>query len=204
MPPTLGQRLKLAREARQLSPQDIAFQLKIPPARVKDLEEDSYTAFGSLTYARSFLKTYAAFLNVDAADVLEHIQSPPLGGAGDYRYLIADLGPWVDSSSESHQTMVAPRPSMISSRSLIVATILCSFVFLAGVGVLVANSSLFKTKPPLKDEASPPPQTDSLRQVQEPTTVMHPDPGVSRQGTPPKALVVPDKNAPPPRAEIVQ
>jgi cytoskeletal protein RodZ len=203
MPPTLGQRLKLAREARHLSHQDIAFQIKIPPARVKDLEEDSYTAFGSLTYARSFLKTYAAFLEVDASEILEHIQSPPLGGAGDYRYLTTDFGPWVDPDESSHQAMVPPRPSMRSSKSLVAAAVICSCILLAGVSVLIANSSLFKAKSPTQDPVA----SASLGEKKSPAadvTVMSAETKALQVEVPPRAIVVPDKNAPPPRAEIVQ
>lgn len=201
MPPTLGQRLRHAREQRKLSAEDVAFQTKIPASHVRDLEDNAYTSFGSLTYARSFLKAYADFLRIDATDVLQHLQSPPLGGARDYRYLIEDYGQWVDGG-HSHQAMTPPQRPAFSTRPLVIAASISVFALVATVGVLVANASIFKPKPPPRDDHPSLIQkadTQPLSARQVPDVIVE-KPAVA----PPKALVVPDKNTPPPRAEIVQ
>jgi cytoskeletal protein RodZ len=205
MPPTLGHRLRHAREARQLSPEDVAFKIKIPPARVRDLEEDSYTAFGSMTYARSFLKTYASYLGVDASDVLLHLKSPPLGGACDYKYLVTDLGPWVSPAGNDHQTMVPPRKTVPNARPLALVAMGCFFVLLASVGILVANGSFFKTRPEPAEPAREPvaatqPRLQADPLVAKPSSNAKP----SFQAPPTQTEATPKSDSPPPRAQIVE
>ena len=205
MPPTLGHRLRQSREARHLTPEDVAFKIKIPPARVRDLEEDSYTAFGSMTYARSFLKTYASFLGVDAGDVLLHLKSPPLGGTCDYKYLVTDLGPWVSPTGNDHQTMVPPRKTVPNARPLALVAMGCFFVLLASVGILVANGSFFKTR---QEPAGP-----AREPVAEAQPRIQPDPVLTKpsgnakpsfQAPPPPTEAVQKSDTPPPRAQIVE
>jgi cytoskeletal protein RodZ len=95
MQPTLGQRLQAARVARGLSLADAAHETRVPAARLNHLETDNYAAFGSMTYARSFLKLYADYLAVDASEMLDDLPSAVFAGPGDYRYLTDSFGPWV-------------------------------------------------------------------------------------------------------------
>src|SRR5689334_17793772 len=95
MPPTLGQRLKHAREARGLSLRDVEHTTRIPVARLQDLEEDRLNTFGGMAYAKSFLRSYSTMLEVDAGEVLNQLKPPPLGGTRDYRYLVETQGPWL-------------------------------------------------------------------------------------------------------------
>ncbi len=91
----LGQRLRAAREKRGLSLEDAAHQTRIPAFRLMHLERDNYAAFGSMTYARAFLKLYSRFLNVDASEILTDLPASRLGGRRDYRYLIEEYGRWI-------------------------------------------------------------------------------------------------------------
>jgi cytoskeleton protein RodZ len=88
MPPTLGQRLKHARDQRGLSLRDVEHATRIPVARLQDLEADRLNGLGGMTYARSFLRTYAALMEVHADDVLAKNNPPPLGVVRYYRYLV--------------------------------------------------------------------------------------------------------------------
>lgn len=109
---TLGQRLKSARESRCLSLLDVHHCTRIPVARVQQLEDDNYAAFGSMAYAKSFLKTYSQFLEVDAAEILENLPDPVAGGIEDYRYLTMSQGQWVDLKAElpwHHRAPSLPR-----------------------------------------------------------------------------------------------
>jgi cytoskeletal protein RodZ len=144
MPPTLGQRLKHAREARQLALMDVAHQTRIPVSRIKDLEDDNYTSFGSLTYAKSFLKAYSELLSVNANEVLSHLHTPTLGGSRDYRYLVEDHGLWIDDDS-NRPAMMPSRKSVRAPRSLLVAAGVSLFFLVAGVSILWANHYLQKT-----------------------------------------------------------
>ena len=156
------------------------------------MEDDSFTSFGSLTYARSFLKTYATMLNVDASDVLDHIQPPPLGGVRDYRYLVEDFGPWVGDHND-HQAMASSQASVRATRSLGMVVAVCSFILLAGVSILLANSHWFKT-------SAANPTVDGAGSVMKEGNDKKPI--VPDTSTALKAIPV--KEGPPPRAEIVR
>lgn len=136
MPPTLGQRLKHAREKRGLTLLDLAHDTRIPLARLQDLEEDRLNSFGGMAYAKSFLKTYAALLEVSADDVLNQIQPPPLGGVRDYRYLVETHGPWVTEKSERRHHSLS-LPALPEGKSFLFAALVClAFGLLVGGGVL--------------------------------------------------------------------
>ncbi|MBK8093537.1 MAG: helix-turn-helix domain-containing protein [Verrucomicrobiaceae bacterium] len=130
---TLGQRMKAAREARGLSLADAAHETRVPAQRLHHLETDNIAAFGSMTYARSFLKLYSDYLDVDASEVLHELPPAMLGGPQDYRYLTDSLGPWLAErkkpsvrlsepvSSSSVQTIKSPVPAGIGIFLFLVA-----------------------------------------------------------------------------------
>lgn len=146
MPPTLGQRLKHAREKRGLTLRDIEHTSKIPVARLQDLEDDKLNSFGGMTYAKAFLRTYADFLGVNADEVLSQIQPPPLGGVRDYRYLVESHGTWVTEKthrqyrpvSHEHSTAAASTSTTFAEgKSFLFAALVCiAFALLIGGGVL--------------------------------------------------------------------
>lgn len=120
MPPTLGQRLKHAREKRGLSLRDLEHSTRIPMARLQDLEDDNLNGFGGMAYAKSFLKSYASLLEVDADEVLSRMKPPPLGGVRDYRYLVESQGRWV-TERRPHEAPLAPASGLNAGRSFLFA-----------------------------------------------------------------------------------
>lgn len=119
----LGQKLKAAREQRGLSLLDASHATKIPVQRLHLLEQDNFAGFGSMTYARAFLRVYSEYLGVNAGDMLDELPGGVLGGARDYRYLTDNHGLWVaprgqrvsrlSSSSRRSQKMRSPVPTGI-------------------------------------------------------------------------------------------
>lgn len=95
MPATLGQKLTAARERRGLSIEDVAHETRISPQRLRQIEAGDVAGFGSMTYARSFIRAYSEFLEVDAESFIEGLPEGLLGGQRDYRYLTESHGPWV-------------------------------------------------------------------------------------------------------------
>lgn len=93
---TISHQLKAAREQRGLSLADAAHETRIPAIRLAQMEEGNFAAFGNMAYARSFVQLYSRFLGVDASAFVSQLPKPQLGGAADYRYLTASLGPWVE------------------------------------------------------------------------------------------------------------
>lgn len=187
-----------------LSLADVAHQTRIPLPRLNDLEEDSYTSFGSLTYARSFLQTYADLVGVDAHTVTEHMTQTPLGGACDYRYLTATLGPWV--SDKPDRGLMEPVRAMQAPRSFgMVATIVSAILLLVG-GMLVASGwfSDRKTEPKHAMEITPVAAPAVDLEVRSAEIIVEED---GRKFTVPKPepmRALPVESAPPPKALPVE
>lgn len=96
MPATFGQMLTAAREKRGLSINDAAHETRIHARWLRLLEAGNVAAFGSMTYARSFVRVYSEFLGVNAEDYLKTLpEGGVLGGERDYRYLTRSHGPWL-------------------------------------------------------------------------------------------------------------
>ena len=71
---TLGKQLAQSRAKHNLSVEDIAHRTRIPGSIVKYLENDDYSHFPNLVYAKSFLKMYSHYLDVDASEFLEELR----------------------------------------------------------------------------------------------------------------------------------
>lgn len=65
-----GNTLKTARETRGLSLKEAAERLRLTPQVIIDLEADDYTNLAKV-YSRGYLRTYAQFLQLDVAALLE-------------------------------------------------------------------------------------------------------------------------------------
>ena len=64
--PGIGPQLTAAREARGMTPNDVAKRLKIRAMFVDALEREDWSAVGEPVYARGFLKNYAKLLGLDS------------------------------------------------------------------------------------------------------------------------------------------
>lgn len=69
---TLGQQLKAAREARQLTLSDVEQEVRIPRNYLEALENETLDVFSSDVHGKGFLRNYALFLGLDA-DVLAEL-----------------------------------------------------------------------------------------------------------------------------------
>lgn len=71
---TLGQRLKMAREAKGLTVEAIARQLFVGKQLIMGLEEDDYSKIGAPVYVRGHIISYAKLLNItDIAPLLTEL-----------------------------------------------------------------------------------------------------------------------------------
>jgi cytoskeletal protein RodZ len=139
---TLGQRLRASRESRGLSLADAAHETRIPAQRLRNLEEDNFPAFGSLTYARSFLKLYSDFLEVDASETLDDLPTAVFGGPVDYRYLTESFGPWVRTPARERlsEPMTTGVRQIKSPLPAALAVFICVLVATGMFGKYVADS----------------------------------------------------------------
>ena len=67
---TPGQLLQEAREAAQLSVDDISRKLHLKSALITAIEKDNFDEGSSITFARGYLKAYAKLVHVDEGEVL--------------------------------------------------------------------------------------------------------------------------------------
>jgi transcriptional regulator with XRE-family HTH domain len=78
----LGERLQAAREAKELTIEQVAEATKIPLNYLYALEEETFDVFTSDLHARGFLRNYASFLGLDpeqTVDLLDEVRGTPRG-----------------------------------------------------------------------------------------------------------------------------
>ncbi len=69
--PAIGNRLREAREKKAISLDEVHAKIKIHPRIIQILEEEKFEKLPSPLFAKSFLKNYAEFLEVDPEEILE-------------------------------------------------------------------------------------------------------------------------------------
>ncbi|HEV3494963.1 MAG TPA: RodZ domain-containing protein [Actinomycetes bacterium] len=69
--PTIGEALRSAREAQGKSLHDAAAATRIRSSYLEALEEERFGELGGSVYAKGFLRSYAGYLGVDPAPLLE-------------------------------------------------------------------------------------------------------------------------------------
>lgn len=70
-PVIIGNRLKEAREKKAISLDEVHAKIKIHPRIIQILEEDKFEKLPSPLFAKSFLKSYAEFLEVNPEEILD-------------------------------------------------------------------------------------------------------------------------------------
>jgi cytoskeleton protein RodZ len=84
--PSFGQRLRVAREAKGLTHNDVAQRLRLPLRLVGQLERDDYTGMEQGVYLRGYLSSYARLVGVPtvAAETIasQHTHAAPLVATG--------------------------------------------------------------------------------------------------------------------------
>jgi cytoskeletal protein RodZ len=136
MTATFGRMLIAAREKRGLSIEDAAHETRIPAQRLRYLESGNIAAFGSLTYARSFMRQYSDFLEVDASSMLEELPEGALGGERDYRYLTQSQGPWLREPASRSERVTTPADGRVRSiKSPLPAALAVFILVLAGTAM---------------------------------------------------------------------
>lgn len=71
---SVGQQLRAAREAAQLSLDEIAHALKFSPRQIELLEADNFDALPGVTIVRGFVRSYARLLRLDADVLLRQLE----------------------------------------------------------------------------------------------------------------------------------
>ena len=74
-PPSIGPKLRKARIDRSLSIEETAWRTRIRPDLLRALEDERFDVIGQQSLVRSNLSSYARFLGMDAAEVVEEFTS---------------------------------------------------------------------------------------------------------------------------------
>ena len=83
----LGKKLKEARLARGLTLDEAGRLTKIRPGRLEEIENEDFSQFASLAYAKGFLLIYGNFLDVDVSQYLEAVETSESVTTDGYAYL---------------------------------------------------------------------------------------------------------------------
>lgn len=77
--PTVGQRLRAAREEKKLSLEDVAAQTRIPRRHLESLETGEWDKLPATTYTTGFAKSYASAVGLDRTEIGEQLRAE-MGG----------------------------------------------------------------------------------------------------------------------------
>jgi cytoskeletal protein RodZ len=83
----LGKKLTEARVARGLTLEEAGRMTKIRPAQLAEIENEDFSQFASLAYAKGFLLIYGKFLDVDVSPYLEAFETSETLTTDGYSYL---------------------------------------------------------------------------------------------------------------------
>lgn len=102
---TYGGVLRIARENKDLSIDQVSSQLRITPDQIEGLESDNYHVFPTPVYARAHLRSYARLLGVDEAKVIDMFNASLAPDEKDPRSFIRkttqDLAPYHDEQPKN-------------------------------------------------------------------------------------------------------
>lgn len=71
----VGARLRVAREMRQMSVDEVAQALKLGPRQVEALESGNWHGLPGQTFVRGFVRNYARLLQIDPAPLMDHLDA---------------------------------------------------------------------------------------------------------------------------------
>ena len=77
---SVGERLRIAREAKGLSLEDVARQTRIPVRHLEHIEREEWDALPAITYSVGFARSYANTIDLDGAQIGAEVREL-LGGA---------------------------------------------------------------------------------------------------------------------------
>ena len=130
--PSVGQRLREARERQGLSVDDVVAKIKLAPRQIIALEADDFDALPQTAFVRGFVRSYAKLLQLDAQQLLDALPG------GEVAKVSAEI-----------EKVEAPFPSERTARrqnlNLLVAALL--------VTVVIAGFALWQSNAPVQVEA---------------------------------------------------
>jgi cytoskeletal protein RodZ len=130
--PTVGQRLRAAREEKGLSLEDVAAQTRIPQRHLASIEAADWDSLPTPTYTIGFAKSYAGVVGLDRTDIGDQLRAE-MGGQ---RF-----------TANAVETFEPADPRRTMPKSLVIGTI-------AGLVVLIALMSWLNNRSLQPDETA--------------------------------------------------
>lgn len=116
IPPTVGERLRAAREKMGLSLEDVAAQTRIPQRHLASIETAEWDSLPAPTYTIGFAKNYAAVVGLDRMEIGDQLREE-MGGQ---RFATANAD--VFEPADPRRTM---------PRSLVIGTVIAAVLLIA-------------------------------------------------------------------------
>jgi cytoskeleton protein RodZ len=137
--PSVGQRLREARERHGLSVDDVIAKIKLAPRQIIALEADDFQALPETAFVRGFVRSYARLLQLDAQSLLDDLP-----------------GAQVAKIEVNADKVEAPFPSERTARrqnlNLLIGALLITVV-IAGFAVWQVNAPVKTVEAPTVDAA---------------------------------------------------
>ena len=125
MSESIGEKLRLAREARGIALREISEQTRISIRYLEAIEADDYKRLPGGIFNRSFIRAYAKFVGVDEHGALE-----------DYSRTLRERGESDDDGSKMHHSLVYTDDGAANSRSHL-KTLILALIILAALSAAV-------------------------------------------------------------------
>ena len=135
----LGKKLQHARVARGLTLDEAGRLTKIRPGRLQEIENEDFSQFASLAYAKGFLLIYGKFLEVDVAQYLDAFETSEHVTVDGYAYL-------QDNPAPAPSRPVVMRKQS-SSRGSLMPLVIGVVVLVVGVTVMKMFLTFQRIKP---------------------------------------------------------
>ena len=122
---SLGNRLQQARLQQSLTEEQVSQDTCISLANIRSLESDDYTNFASPVYAKSFIKTYSSYLNLDVSEILVKFDELRSGDETVFEKNCSKL----KDTERPAETIKSRSPLILAPVLVIIALFLCISLF---------------------------------------------------------------------------
>ena len=165
--PSVGERLRVAREALGLETEAVASSLKLSRRQIEALETSDWAKLPGHTFVRGFVRNYARVVQLDADELLADLEAPP------------PTKPRLDLPQSSAAVM--PETGRVQKRDY--ATVL------AGIILVTVAVIAYYVVPP--DFWQSPPRETPPPVAAEPTPLFPPSGSTNTESVPPGSVAVP-------------
>lgn len=137
--PTVGERLRAAREEKGLSLEDIAAQTRIPQRHLESIENAEWDKLPAPTYTVGFAKSYAGTVGLDRAEIGDQLRE--------------EMGGQRFASSQA-EVIEAADPARTMPRWLVLSAVIAVILLVIVMSLLNRRSLEQPSNPPASEETS--------------------------------------------------